>query len=49
VKDGKIIVISAPSGSGKTTLVKYLLSRIQILSFQYQLLPDLQEKTKLTV
>ncbi|MBL29934.1 MAG: guanylate kinase [Flavobacteriaceae bacterium] len=33
MKDGKIIVISAPSGSGKTTLVKYLLSKNSNLEF----------------
>ena len=33
MKDGKIIVLSAPSGSGKTTLVKYLLNKNSNLVF----------------
>ena len=30
---GKLIIFSAPSGSGKTTLVKYLMSKMENLSF----------------
>jgi len=26
MKEGKLVIISAPSGAGKTTIVKYLLS-----------------------
>ena len=33
MKDGKIIVLSAPSGSGKTTLVKHLLNKNSKLAF----------------
>jgi guanylate kinase len=33
VKNGKMIVFSAPSGSGKTTLVKHLLDTFSILEF----------------
>lgn len=33
LKEGKLIIFSAPSGAGKTTLVKYLLSRIPEISF----------------
>lgn len=33
MKQGKIIIITAPSGSGKTTLVKRLLAAIPELSF----------------
>ena len=33
MKDGKIIVLSAPSGSGKTTLVKHLLNNNSNLEF----------------
>lgn len=33
MKNGKIIVFSAPSGSGKTTIVHYLMSQIKNLHF----------------
>ncbi|PQL90335.1 guanylate kinase [Apibacter adventoris] len=33
LKEGKLIIFSAPSGAGKTTIVKYLLSRIPNISF----------------
>ena len=33
MKDGKIIVLSAPSGSGKTTLVKHILNKNSKLAF----------------
>ena len=33
MKEGKLIVVSAPSGSGKTTLVRALLSENLPLSF----------------
>ena len=33
MKEGKIIIITAPSGSGKTTLVKRLLDRLPWLEF----------------
>ncbi|MDR2121795.1 MAG: guanylate kinase [Flavobacteriaceae bacterium] len=33
LKEGKLIIFSAPSGAGKTTIVKYLLSVIPEISF----------------
>lgn len=33
MKEGKLIIFSAPSGAGKTTLVKYLLSKNLNLAF----------------
>ncbi len=33
MKQGKLIIFSAPSGSGKTTIVKHLLSKFDNLSF----------------
>lgn len=33
VRQGKLIVVSAPSGSGKTTLVRHLLATIPDISF----------------
>ena len=32
-KKGKLIIFSAPSGAGKTTLVRYVMSRIDTLTF----------------
>lgn len=36
MKQGKLIVLSAPSGSGKTTLVKYLLNK-EILNLDFSI------------
>lgn len=33
MKEGKLIIVSAPSGAGKTTIVHHLLSKIPELSF----------------
>mgnify|MGYP006274864453 CR=1 FL=1 len=33
MKQGKLLIISAPSGSGKTTLVKYLMQTLENLEF----------------
>jgi guanylate kinase len=33
MKDGKLIIFSAPSGAGKTTIVRHLLSKIPNLEF----------------
>ena len=33
MKEGKLIIFSAPSGSGKTTIVRYLLKEISSLAF----------------
>lgn len=33
MKEGKLIIVSAPSGAGKTTIVHYLLNKIPELSF----------------
>lgn len=33
MKEGKIVIVSAPSGAGKTTIVRYLLSKIPNFAF----------------
>ena len=33
MKQGKLIIFSAPSGAGKTTIVKHLLTKFHSLSF----------------
>jgi guanylate kinase len=33
MKQGKLIIFSAPSGAGKTTIVKHLLQKFPSLSF----------------
>jgi guanylate kinase len=33
MKQGKLIIFSAPSGAGKTTIVKHLLQKFPNLSF----------------